>query len=90
MVSSTLADKEMMAHKLQNSLDNTAAQLHLEKASSLAKDNRVKSLEEIIIGLGHDPKYVKGVESLNQEERRRHCYLEKAAKATSFKASTDH
>lgn len=28
MVYSTLVDKAMMAHKLQNSLDNTAAQLH--------------------------------------------------------------
>lgn len=64
MVYFTLADKEMMAHKLQNSLDNTTAQLHLEKASSLAKDNRIKSLEEIIIGLGHDPKDVKDVEAL--------------------------
>jgi len=54
----------MMAHKLQNSLDNIAAQLHLEKASSLAKDNRIKSLEEIIIGLGHDPKYAKGIQAL--------------------------
>ena len=42
----------------------------MEKASSQAKDNRIKSLEEIIIGLGHDPKDVKGVEALikNKEE----------------------
>src|ERR1700722_9305310 len=49
MVYSTLADKTMLAHKLQNSLENTSAQLHLEKDSSLAKDNIIKSLEEIII-----------------------------------------
>jgi len=55
MIYSTLIGKEMMAHRLQNSLDNTIAQLHLEKASSQAKDNRIKTLEEIIIGLGHDP-----------------------------------
>ena len=64
MVYSTLVGKAMMVHKLQKSLDNTTTQLHLEKASSLAKDNRIKSLEEIIIGLGHDPKDVKGVEAL--------------------------
>lgn len=64
MIYSTLTGKAMMAHKLQNSLDNTTAQLHLQNASSLAKDNRIKSLEEIIIGLGHDPKDVKGVEAL--------------------------
>jgi len=33
-------------------------------ASSLAKDNRIKSLEEIIIELGHDPKDPKGIQEL--------------------------
>ena len=64
MVYSTLADKAMLSHQLQNSLDNITAQLHLEKASSLAKDNRIKSLEEIIMELGHDPKDVKGIKAL--------------------------
>ena len=43
MVYSTLANKAMLAHQLQSSLENTTAQLHLEKASSLAKDNMIKS-----------------------------------------------
>jgi len=64
MIYSTLTSKAMMAQRLENSLDNTTAQLHLEKASSQAKDNRIKSLEEIIIGLGHDPKDVKAIEAL--------------------------
>ena len=64
MVYSTLADKALLAHKLQNSLHNTSAQLELEKASSLAKDNRIKSLEEIIIELGHDPKDPKRIQAL--------------------------
>lgn len=34
MVYSTLADKTLMAHRLQNSLHNTTAQLELQKASS--------------------------------------------------------
>lgn len=59
MIYSTFTGKAMMAHRLQNSLDNTTAQLHLEKASSQAKDNRIKSLELITIGLGHDPKDAK-------------------------------
>ena len=54
----------MIAQRLQNSLDNTTAQLHLENASSQAKDNRIKSLEELIIGLGHNPKDVKATEAL--------------------------
>lgn len=56
MAYSTLAYKALLAHKLQNSLHNTISQLELEKASSLAKDNMNKSLEEIIIELGHGPK----------------------------------
>jgi len=35
-----------------------------EKASSQAKDNRIKSLEEIIIELGHDPQDPKGIQAL--------------------------
>ena len=64
MVYSTLADKTLLAHILQNSLLNTSSQLELEKASSMAKDNRIKSLEEIIIELGHDPKDPKGIQAL--------------------------
>jgi len=64
MIYSTLTGKAMMAHRLQNYLDNTTAQLHLEKASSQSKDNRIKTLEEIIIGLGYDPKDAKATEAL--------------------------
>ena len=45
MIYSTLTGEAMMAHRLQNSLDNTIAQLHLENASSQAKDNIIKSSE---------------------------------------------
>ena len=64
MIYSTLTDKSMMTQKLQDSLENTNAQLSIEKASSQAKDNRIKTFEEIIIGLGHNPKDVKGIETL--------------------------
>ena len=64
MVYATLADKTMLAKRLENSLNNTSAQLELEKASSLAKDNRINSLEDIIIELGHDPKDPKAIQSL--------------------------
>jgi len=68
MVYSTLANKASLAHKLQNSLNNTSAQLELEKASSLAKDDRFKSLEEIIIKLGHDPKDPKCIQALMKKK----------------------
>ena len=56
MVYATLADKTMLAHQLKESLKNTNTQLDLEIMSSSAKDNRIKTLEEIIVELGHDPK----------------------------------
>ena len=45
MVYSTLTNKAMAALTLQDSLNNTTAQLKIERASSQAKDNRIKSLE---------------------------------------------
>ena len=59
MVYSTLTSKAIAAHQLQNLLNNISAQFQLEMASSQAKDTRIKSLEDLIIELGHDPKYVK-------------------------------
>ena len=58
----------MLAHRLQNSLENTSAQLDLETASSLAKENQIKSLEEIIIELGHDPEDAKGINALMKKK----------------------
>lgn len=68
MVYSTLADKTLMAHRLQNSLHNIVDQLELEKASSQTKDNRIKSLEEIIIELGHDPTDPKGIQAFMKKK----------------------
>lgn len=64
MIYSTLTGKAKMAQRLENSLDNTTTQLQLERASSQAKDNIIKSLEELVIGLGHNPKDVKVAEAL--------------------------
>lgn len=61
MVYSTLTTKAIMAERLENSLNNTTSQLQLEKASSQAKDNRIKYLEELIIGFVHDRNDVKDV-----------------------------
>lgn len=54
----------MAAHRLQESLDNVTVQYKLEKASSQAKDNRIKSLEDLIIKMGHDPTNIKAAEKL--------------------------
>jgi hypothetical protein len=49
MVFSTLANASTTAAKLQVSLNNVQTQLKLEKVSSFAKDNRIKSLEEMVL-----------------------------------------
>lgn len=64
MIYSTLTGKAIAAHQLQNSLSNILAQYQLEKASSQAKDTRIKSLEDLVIELGHDPKDIKANEQL--------------------------
>jgi len=67
MVYATLADKAMLAHELRV-IENTNTQLDLEKLSSSAKDNRIKTLEEIIVDLGHDPKGPKAVKALMKKK----------------------
>jgi hypothetical protein len=55
MVFSPLAHASSTAAKLQVSLSNVQAHLKLEKISSFAKDNRIKSLEELVLKIGYDP-----------------------------------
>lgn len=64
MLYSTMTDKAMSVQKLQNSLENIKAQLKLEKASSQAKENIIKSLEDLVIEVGYDPMNVKGAYEL--------------------------
>jgi hypothetical protein len=57
-----------MTTKLQVSLNNVQTQLKLEKISSFAKDNRIKSLEELVLKIGYDPSNVKAAkEMLNKK-----------------------
>jgi len=64
MVYFSLTSKAIVAHQLQHSLNNMSAQFQLEKASSQAKDTRIKSLDDLIIEMGHDHKDVKATEKL--------------------------
>lgn len=64
MVYSTLTNKAITTDQLQNSLHNTTSQLQLEKASSQAKYTMIKTLEDLVIEFGHDPKDLKVAEQL--------------------------
>ena len=59
-----MTTKAMSVQKLQNALTNVKDQLKVEKASSYAKDSRIKSLEYLVIELGYDPENVKVAEEL--------------------------
>jgi hypothetical protein len=64
MVFSTLKNASTAAAKLQVSLSNVQTQLKLEKISSFAKDNKIKTLEELVLKIGYDPSNVKAVEEM--------------------------
>jgi hypothetical protein len=64
MVFYTLAHASTSAAKLQVSLNSVQTQLKMEKISSFAKDNRIKTLEELVLKIGSDPSNVKEEEEM--------------------------
>jgi hypothetical protein len=64
MVFHTLAHASSSMEKLQVSLNNAQMQLKLEKISSFTKDNRIKTLEELVLKIGYDPSNVKAAEEM--------------------------
>jgi murein L,D-transpeptidase YcbB/YkuD len=64
MVFYTLVHASTSASKLQVSLNNVQTQLKLEKISSFAKDNRIKTLEEMVLKISYDPSNVKAAEEI--------------------------
>jgi hypothetical protein len=80
MVYATLADRAMLAHQLKESLKNTNRQLDLERLSSSAKDNRIKTLEDIIVEQGYNPKDLKGAKALMKKKEDDIAALRRQAK----------
>jgi hypothetical protein len=64
MVFYTLVHASTIASKLQVSLKNVQTKLKLEKISSFSKDNRIKTLEELVLKIGYDPSNMKAVEEM--------------------------
>ena len=62
VVASTLTSTSMILSKLQVSLSNAQSQLSMEKISSMAKDSRIKYLEDLIVKLVNGPTNVQAVE----------------------------
>lgn len=59
-----MTQKALSIQKLKNSLENVQSQLKLERASSQAKDNMIKSLEDLVIEIGYNPTDIKAEEEL--------------------------
>jgi hypothetical protein len=77
----------MNSSKLQVSLNNIQSQLKLEKISSLAKDNKIKSLEELVLKIGYDPKNVKEEDELLKKKNVDITYLRKKLNIPATKDS---
>ena len=64
MLFSTMTNTTMTLSKLRIFFSNVQSQLKIEKNSSLAKENNLKSLEGIVVKIGHDPKDCKSIEDI--------------------------
>lgn len=77
-----MTSNTMNVQKLQSSLDNIIAQVKLEKAPSQAKDNRIKSLEDLVIEIVCNPNDVKVKEKLIKKKNEYIASLKKQLKLT--------
>jgi len=73
----------MELSKLKTALSNVHSQLKMEKISSLENDNRVKSLEDLVIKIGYDPTNVKVVEDIIKKKNTDITALRKQLKLPS-------
>ena len=64
MISHTLACIATSASNFWIALSNAQTQLKLEKMSSFVKDNRIKTLEELVLKIRYDPANIKAVEEM--------------------------
>ena len=80
MLYSTITTKAMSINKLQNTIINMRDQMKVEKASSYAKDIRIKFLEELVIQVGYDPANVKAAEQLVKKKNEDIATLRKQLK----------
>jgi hypothetical protein len=64
MVFQTLAHASASATKFQVSLNNAQTKPKLEKISTFAKDNRIKTMEELVLKIGYDPSNIKATEEM--------------------------
>ena len=64
MLFSTMTTTTMSLSKLKVALSNMQSQLKIEKLSCLDKDNRINTLEELVVKVGYDPNKCKETEEI--------------------------
>jgi hypothetical protein len=80
MVFHTLVHASTSVEKLQVSLNNAQMELKMEKISSFAKDNRIKTLEELVLKIGNDPSNVRVAEEMIKKKNEDIAFLRKQLK----------
>ena len=85
MIYSTMTQKALIVQKLKKSLEIVQSQLKLERASSQAKDNRIKSLEDLVIEISYNPTDIKAAEELIKKKNANIDTLKKQLKLPTTK-----
>lgn len=70
---------------MQVTLANIQSQLKLEKVSSLAKDTRIQSLENLVLRMGYDPSKKSVAEELIKKKNTEVVALKKQLKLLASK-----
>jgi hypothetical protein len=87
MVFHKLVHASTFVAKLQVLLNNSQTQLKMEKISSFAKDNIIKTLEEPVLKIGYDPSNVKVAEEMIKKKNANIASLRKQLKLPPTKDS---
>jgi len=84
IIFSTMTNIAIELSKLRTYLSNVQTRLKLENISSLAKDTRIKTLEDLVIKMGYDPSDVKAVEEAIKKKKADIAALRKQLKFPSI------
>jgi len=68
MIASTLTNTTTSFSKMQVTLANIQSQLKLENVSSLSKDTKIQSLENLVLRMGYDPSNINATKELIKEK----------------------
>jgi len=68
---------------MQVALSNAHSPLKMERISSFSKDNRIKSLEDLVVKIGYDPSNTKAAEEVIKKKELDIAALKKQLKLPS-------